>query len=362
MSFSVSQILGWTGGRLANAEALGPAVEAIRVERPVPLGVSRPTDLAFFYNKAYEAEARTANPGVLITAEPFLKPIEASGHPLWKTAAVVSCSDPYLAMALLSEKFAECLSTVAHTVSTVAETEVHPSAILDPSAEIGHRVRIGPHCVIEAGARIGDDTVLYPGCYVGPDVRIGQRCVLFPGVILYEWTQIGDRVRIHAGSVLGSDGFGYAQRREGKQVVGHQKIFHLGRVVVGDDAELGANVCVDRSTFGETRIGCNAKLDNDVHLGHNVILDEGAVICGGTALAGRARIGRYAFVGGMTGITNDVYVGDGASVGAVTLVTKDVAAGSTAVGVPAREYREHFKIHAMLNRMLDEKKKGGKNE
>ncbi|MCM2277840.1 MAG: UDP-3-O-(3-hydroxymyristoyl)glucosamine N-acyltransferase [Oligoflexia bacterium] len=360
MSFSVSQILEWSGGRLANAEALGGKVDEIRVERPMPLGISRSTDLAFFYNKAYEGEARTADPGILITAEPFLKPLEASGHPIWRRAAVISCVDPYLAMALLSEKFAAALSSVAHVETIALETEVHPSAVLDASATIGAGVRIGAHCVIEAGARIGDGSVLYPGCYIGPEAVVGGRCVLFPGVTLYEWTQLGDRVRIHAGSVLGSDGFGYAQRRDGKQVTGHQKIFHLGRVVVGNDVELGANVCVDRGTFGETRIGNNVKLDNDVHVGHNAILEEGAVVCGGTALAGRAQIGRFAFVGGLTGITNDVRIGDGASVGAVTLVTKDVPAGSTAVGVPAREYREHFKIHALLNRML--RKGGNKDE
>ena len=165
------------------------------------------------------------------------------------------------------------------------------------------------------------------------------------------------RVRIHAGSVIGADGFGYAPKREGSQVIGHVKIYHLGRVVIGDDVEIGANSCVDRSTFGETRIEKSAKLDNIVHIGHNALVEEGAVICGGTCLAGRASVGKFALVGGLTGIINDVHVGDGAQVAAMTLVSKDVLPGSTAVGNPQREYKQHFRAHAILNKLMTEREK-----
>lgn len=363
MSFSVEQILTWTGGQLSNGADLGPSVDAIRVERPSVLALSRSSDVGFFFNRAYEKELATADPGVLITSEAFVKPLRESGLPLWKKTAVLSCPDPYLAMAILSEKFASIHSTVAHVSEPGETTDIHPTAIVDPSAQIGHGVRIGAHCVVEWGAKIGDGTVLYPGCFVGPEVVIGAKCVLFPGVAVYEWSVIGDRVRLHAGVVIGSDGFGYAPKREGKKVVGHQKLFHLGRVVIGDDVEIGANSCVDRATFGETVIGNNSKLDNLVHIGHNSRLDEGAVICGGTCLAGRASIGKYAYVGGLTGVGNDVHVGDGASVGALAMVTKDVPPGGTAVGNPQRDYREHFRAHAYLNRLIAEKKsESGKRE
>jgi UDP-3-O-[3-hydroxymyristoyl] glucosamine N-acyltransferase len=270
-------------------------------------------------------------------------------------------------MALLSEKFAGALSTVAHPPgASRGDSRIHASAVIHASAKIAAGVQVGAHCVIEAEARIGAGSVLYPGCYVGPSCSLGEDCVLFPGVTLYEWTELGKRVRIHAGAVLGSDGFGYAPVKapgaEGGKpgVVGHQKIYHLGRVVVGDDVEIGANSCVDRSTFGETRIDRNSKLDNLVHLGHNARLEEGAIVCGGTCLAGNASVGKYAYVGGLTGVANQVHVGDGASVGALTLVTKDVPPGSTAVGNPQREYREHFKAHATLSRLV--KSRGEKNE
>jgi len=355
MSFGVNDILKWTDGRLANADALEGREAKISVSRPVPLASARPGDLAFFFNRQYQSELHQASPGVLITGEPFVKPLAAAGLPFWKTCAVIACEDPYLAMALLSEKFAEELSSVAH-LTTQTETFVHPSAVVHPTVELGKNVRVGAHCVIEAEARIGAGTVLYAGCFVGTRSVIGESTVLFPGVTVYEWTEVGSRVRLHAGVVLGSDGFGYAPKRSGKQVIGHQKIFHLGRVVVEDDVEIGANSCVDRGTFGETRIGKSAKLDNLVHIGHNSRLDEGAIVCGGTCLAGNASLGKFAYVGGLTGITNHVHVGDGASVGALSLVTKDVPPGATAVGNPQREHREHFKAHALLSRMLAERK------
>ncbi|CAM6054194.1 unnamed protein product [Sphagnum tenellum] len=180
---------------------------------------------------------------------------------------------------------------------------------------------------------------------------MGDSTVLFPRVTLYESTRVGSRVRIHAGAVLGSDGFGYSPKKDeiSKQPLGHQKIYHLGCVHIEDDVEIGANSCIDRGTIGETRIGRYSKLDNLVHIGHNARLDEGAVICGGTCLAGNASVGRYAYVGGLSGIGNHVHVGDGAKVGALTMVTKDVANASSAVGNPQRDAKEHFRAHALLS-------------
>jgi UDP-3-O-[3-hydroxymyristoyl] glucosamine N-acyltransferase len=384
MPFSVAQLCEWTGGKLANADSLGLAgrsVDAISVSRLAPLGVSGPEDCAFFFSREYEAEVLTARCGVLITGEPFFRAMRARGIPLQGHAAILVCADPYLAMARLSERFARGFSTVAHLPSgEAAETpggglvgeagvsglgsavpaEVHATASVHPTAVLGRGVRIGSGCVIEAGAEIGEGSVLYPGCFVGPGARIGKDCVLFPNVVLYEWVEIGDRVRIHAGSVVGSDGFGYAPLRQAETgVCGHQKIFHLGRVRIGDDVELGANVTVDRGTLADTRIERMAKLDNQVHIGHNSLVEEGAIICGGTCLAGGAVVGRYATVGGLTGVSNRVRVGAGAQVGAMTLVTKDVADGETAVGSPQRSYREHFKAHAALNRLVAARGKPG---
>lgn len=355
MPLSLKEIVECVSGRVVNSSLLGARLESISVDRPTPLGVAGLSNLAFFFSRAFENELSTAHPGVLITGEAFVRPLEKANLPFWSSAAVVACEDPYLAMALLSEKFAAQLSTVAPPLLSREVAAIHPTAVVAASAELALGVKIGPHCVIEEGVKIGAGTVLYPGCYVGPRCVLGEQCTLFPNVTLYEWTRLGNRVRIHAGSVLGADGFGYAPKRNGKQVLGHQKIYHLGHVVVEDDVEIGANSCVDRGTLGETRVGKNSKLDNLVHIGHNSRLDEGAVICGGTCLAGNASVGKYAYIGGLTGITNHVHVGDGGSVGALTLVTKDVPPG-TAVGNPQRDSKEHFRAHALLSKLLEKRR------
>jgi UDP-3-O-[3-hydroxymyristoyl] glucosamine N-acyltransferase len=330
------------------------------------LGTSKETDLAFFFNRAYQHELPGARPGVLITGEAFVKPLEAAGLPSWKTTAVVACADPYLAMAILSEKFAAKLSTVTHEAAEVAaeaaesggKPQIHPTAVVHPTAEVGSGVKIGAHAVVEEGSKLGSGTVIYPGCYVGPGCVLGEQCVLFPNVVLYEWTQLGNRVRIHSNSTLGSDGFGYAPRPGG-----HQKIYHLGRVVVGDDVEIGANTSIDRGTIADTRIGKMAKIDNQVQVGHNATVDDGAILCGSIAVAGNASVGKFVYVGGLTGITNHVHVGDGAKVGAMSLLTKDVAPGEIVAGSPQRTHKEHFKVHAWLSRMAQAGKAGrGKRE
>jgi UDP-3-O-[3-hydroxymyristoyl] glucosamine N-acyltransferase len=363
MSFSLDEIVEYIQGRLVNSSKLGARSNDIRVDRPASLGVAQPSDLTFFFSKAFQHELLSSNPGILVTGDAFVQPLESAGLPIWGTAAVVACKDPYLAMAVLSEKFASVLSSVAHVPDlSRAEkpNEVHPTAVISPSAKLGAGVAIGPHCVIEDEVQIGAGTKIYAGSYIGAGCVIGQDCVLFPRVTLYEWTHLGNRVRIHSGSVLGSDGFGYAPRRNGSEILGHQKIYHLGRVVVGNDVEIGANCTVDRGTFGDTQIGNHSKLDNLVHIGHNSRLDEGAVVCGGTCLAGNASLGKYVYVGGLTGITNHVHIGDGGSVGALTLVTKDVPPKGTAVGNPQRDHKEHFRAHALLSKLLTERRSKSK--
>lgn len=360
MEFTVSEIAAWVGGRVANSHELGAALERIRVLRPAELAQAGSSDLAYFFNRSYQNELLKSSPGVLVTGEVFVKPLEASGLPLWKRAAVIACRDPYLAMALISKKMAACLSSDAHLKAepeVPSEALIHPTAIIHSSAELGPRVRVGPHCVIERGVRVGRDTWLGPGCYLGVSSVVGEDCVLFPRVTLYEWTQVGNRVRLHAGVVLGADGFGYAPERAPgtDEVTRHVKIYHLGRVIVADDAEIGANSCVDRATIGETRIGQGAKIDDLVMIGHNCRIDDGAVICGKVGIAGRSRVGKFAYIGGGAGLINDVFVGDRARVAAHALISKDVPPGSTVVGNPHREHQAHFKIHAMLNRMLAER-------
>jgi len=358
MSFSVSDIISWIGGRVVNETALQSGSRAgsqdIRIERPASLRGSTAKDVAFLFSKAFQSELPEAAPGALITGEPFVLPLEQASLPLWKNSAVIACSDPHLAMAKISEQIAPDFSTVTHTKSP-EKTNIHPSAVVDPSAKLGDRVVIGAHSVIEAGVKIGNGTVIYPGCYIGFEASIGENTVLFANVSIYEWTQIGSRVRLHSGVVLGADGFGYVPEMKNGEVVNHQKIYHLGKVVLGDDVEMGANSSVDRGTFSDTVIKNKVKLDNLVQIGHNSELGEGTIICGHSGTAGSVVVGKFVTVGGCTGINNKVTIGDRAMVAAFTSATKDIKPGTVVAGVPQRNARDHFKVHALLTKLLKSK-------
>ena len=329
------------------------------IQRPSALAGSQSGDLVFYFSRDFESELELAKASAVLASANFLDRLKELP---WVSDAVVwTHPDPYWAMAKLTEIFAPSLSTIAFVPQAKGKgprgvpPRVHPSAVVHPTVRLGEGASVGPHCVIEEGVLIGEGSQLYPGCFIGPGVQIGADCVVFPNVVLYEHTKIGDRVRIHANTTVGSDGFGYAPEKSAGRVQGLQKIYHLGRVVIGNDAELGAGVTIDRGTFGETRVAAGAKLDNQVHLGHNTSVGSFSAIAGATCLAGRASVGRFVQIGGLTGVGNQVHIGDGAQVGALAMVTKDVPPGSTAVGNPQRDYRTHFKVHALLNKLLEER-------
>jgi len=358
MALSLAQILEATGGSWVNRPEGHPGPGAIPIDAPKTLDSAGRSHVAFFFSKEFQHELAQADPGVLVTGNAFVEPLKKSGLRLWQTAAVVACADPYLAMGRVSELFAPTLTHDSHIPGRAKGRgrRVHPTAVVDPSAQLGADVEVGPYAVIDAGAKLGDRVTLSAGCYVGPDVTVGDDCMLFPKVTVYERTVIGARARIHAGAVIGSDGFGFAPKiRDGKPE-GHQKIYHLGRVVIGSDVEIGANACIDRGTLGDTILGDQVKLDNMVQIGHNTHLDTGACVCGSAALAGSSSLGKFVYVGGLTGISNKVHMADGSKVGAVSFVTKDVPPGVVMMGNPAREYSEHFRAHAALNKLVVRKR------
>jgi UDP-3-O-[3-hydroxymyristoyl] glucosamine N-acyltransferase len=183
--------------------------------------------------------------------------------------------------------------------------------------------------------------------------------VLFPSVTLYEKTKIGKRCRIHAGVVLGADGFGYAPYLDPqtKLPYGHQKIYHLGRVVIEDDVEIGANSTIDRGTLGDTVIRSQAKIDNLVQVGHNCDVGEGSILCGAAGMAGSSSLGKFVYVGAQAGTGNQVHVGDYAKLAGYTGAAKDVAPHAEVAGVPARPLVDYFKILAIQNKLLRERGK-----
>jgi UDP-3-O-[3-hydroxymyristoyl] glucosamine N-acyltransferase len=223
---------------------------------------------------------------------------------------------------------------------------IDPSAAIADDARVDPRAAIGPHAVVAGGAVIGPRTAIGAGAVIGARVRVGADCVIHALAVLYADCEIGDRVIIHSGAVIGSDGFGYATE-DGV----HIKIPHLGRVVVEDDVEIGANATVDRGTLGETRIGRGAKIDNLVQIAHNVTLGAGAIVVAQVGISGSAVIGEGVVLGGQAGIRDHVTIGPRAAVGGQAGVTKDVAPGAVVSGYPARDHRQALRLDAAVARL-----------
>jgi UDP-3-O-[3-hydroxymyristoyl] glucosamine N-acyltransferase len=371
MAYSVSDVLSCVGGGIANEGSDGCIIDIskVKVSEPSPLESSGPTHVSFYFSKVYSKELPLSKAGILVTCEEFLPAIKETWA--WKYGVVISCADPYLAMAKVSALFAE-LSSVAHLESAspdnllsapskmkLLEPVIHPTAVVDSSAELGAGVTIGENCVVRENVKIGRGTRLYPGCIIGPGNAIGEWCVLFPNVVIYEKTILGNFCRIHAGVVLGADGFGYSPvftEHEGRKIpVTHRKIHHVGGVRISNNVEIGANTCIDRGTWGDTVIEKNVKIDNMVMIGHNCYIKEGSILCGMVGVAGSTKIGKFVVIGGAAAVGNNAVLGDYCKIGACSCISKSVAAGTVAVGNPMRDPKQFFKAHALLNKMVAEK-------
>jgi UDP-3-O-[3-hydroxymyristoyl] glucosamine N-acyltransferase len=215
-----------------------------------------------------------------------------------------------------------------------APAGIHPTAILAGSAKIDPTAHIGPYCVIGENTRIGPRSALLGGNHVGPDCQLGEEVKLFPNVTVYARTQIGNRVRIHAGTVIGSDGYGYVQ--DGGI---HRKVPQIGNVIIGDDVEIGANVTVDRGALGSTVIGKGTKIDNLVQIGHNVVVGEHCLLVSQVGIAGSSKLGNYVVLAGQVGIAGHLNIGNQVTIGAQAGVMHDIPNGQTWLGSPAQPDR-----------------------
>ena len=227
---------------------------------------------------------------------------------------------------------------------------VHPSAIVHKTASLAADVSVGPWTVIDKGVEIGGGSILYPGSYIGRDCRIGSDCVIYPRTVLYPGVVVGDRVIVHAGTVLGADGFGFVFDGE-RQV----KIPQVGQVEIGSDVEIGANTCIDRGALDQTMVGDGTKIDNLCQIAHNVQIGANAVISSQTGIAGSSRVGSQATIGGQVGIADHCRIDDHAIVGAQCGVPsrKRVPAGEVFWGTPARPLQQVKRQQAHISRLPD---------
>ena len=301
------------------AERIGCRLDgdgAIDVAAIRALDEAGPADLTFLTDAKRVALVSTSRAAAVILPDSA----PAVDRPALRTP------NPYLALA---RALAEL-----HPAARVA-AGIHPSATVAADARVDAGASIGPLCVISSGAEIDAGTVLDAQVFVGANVRIGRDSRIFPHVTLREGAQLGARVTVHAGAVIGADGFGYA--REGARYV---KIPQIGRVVLEDDVEIGANVTIDRATLGATRIGRGTKIDNLVQIAHNVQVGEDTVIVAQVGIAGSSQIGSRVTLAGQVGVVDHVRIGDDVVVGAQAGVANDIPPRTVALGSPAVPHLE----------------------
>src|SRR5436190_4460524 len=286
-----------------------------------------PGDITFLANSKYSPLLGTTRASAVIVADGTPAPIPT-----------LSVKNPDLAFGRVAEHLGGAGWRPAPAV--------HPAAVVAKTATLGKNVSIGAGTIVEDKASIGDNAVLYPQVYVGRETTIGADALLYPQVVVREKCQIGARVILHSGTVIGSDGFGYATD---KGV--HHKIPQVGIVVLEDDVELGANVTVDRARFGRTVIGKGTKIDNLVQIGHNVVLGRGCLLVSQAGIAGSTKLGDYVVMAGQSGLIGHLDIGDGAIITAQSGLTKDVPPGAVMSGSPASDRRTHLKELAALSKL-----------
>ncbi|MDR3117416.1 MAG: UDP-3-O-(3-hydroxymyristoyl)glucosamine N-acyltransferase [Puniceicoccales bacterium] len=280
------------------------------------LELAREGDLAFLDSRRYAARVAESRASILLLPESFAeKPRPGVAHFL--------LPNPSQAMNLF------CME-LERGQSRPMAAGIHPTAIVDADATVHPSATVGPYCTIDGETRIGANAVVQSHCTIGPRCHIGESARLHPRVCLYQDVEVGARCVIHSGAVIGKDGYGYAS--EGDRLY---KLAHVGRVVLEEDVEVGANCTIDRARFSETRIGSGTKMDNLVHIGHNVTLGKNCAIVAQVGIAGSTRLGDSVALGGQVGIAGHISIGAGSMVAAQAGVTGNLPPGSIVRGTPA---------------------------
>jgi UDP-3-O-[3-hydroxymyristoyl] glucosamine N-acyltransferase len=300
------------------------------------LGAAGPADLSFIEDPKFLDRAAGCRAGAVLAGE-FAAP------------GVAGLSSTLLIVAAPRLAFAKAAAFIAE--GSRRASGVHPTALLAPDAQLGPDVSIDAHAVIGSNVRIGARSRIGPGCVIFDDVTLGEDCHLIARVTVYSRTTLGHRVLVHAGAVLGSDGFGFVRDEQTGQ---YHKFPQTGRLQIGDGVEVGANSTVDRGALDATVIEAGAKLDNLVHVGHNVTIGRDVVIAAQTGIAGSSTIQKNVVIAGQVGIADHVRIEEGAILGAQCGVpSHKVIRGSGTVfwGTPARPIREYLKELATLARL-----------
>ena len=317
------------------AEILNGTVDGnpeVSVSTFARIETGKPGAISFFANPKYEQYVYTSKSDIIIVNKSF-EPKESV------SATMIRVDDAYAAVAALLDyvtakkrsyrRYRGCRSSIRW------------------SAKLGKKVYVGDFAYVGKRARIGDYTKIYEHVYIGDDVKIGSHCIIYPGVRIYAGCVIGDNVIIHANAVIGSDGFGFAPLEDGTW----KKIEHTGNVVIGNDVEIGANTCVDKSQMGSTVIQDGVKLDNLCQIAHNVEVGKNTVMAAQTGIAGSTKMGEHCIVAGQVGIAGHINIADNTTIGAQSGVLGAIKeSGKTWMGSPAIPYREYLRAYAVFRK------------
>jgi UDP-3-O-[3-hydroxymyristoyl] glucosamine N-acyltransferase len=317
---------------LIGAEPLDHPAASQAVTGIAPLQTAGPDDISFLDNKRYAPLLEQTRAGAVIVA-PAMRPRVPPD-----CVALVT-PEPYVGWARVAALF--------HP-EPPPNPGIHPSALVAADAEIDSSAEIGPFVVVQSGARIGAHTAIAPFALIGCGVVLGQHCRIGAHVSISH-AVIGDRVRLYPGVRVGQDGFGFAITKSGG-IPNFLSVPQLGRVLIDDDVEVGANTTIDRGSAHDTRIGAGSRIDNLVMLAHNVQLGRCCVIVSQSGISGSTVLGDFVMVAGQAGLTGHLKIGDGAKIGAQAGVMADVAAGAEVVGSPAEPLRDYFRHVAYLRR------------
>lgn len=308
MPFSITEIARHLGG-----EVVGDS--SIVLRNFAPADRAQPGDLTFAENEVFFARAEQSAASAII--------VDA---PVNSRKTLIRVPSARIAFAkVLPLFFPEPTYTPG----------VHPTAVVASTAKVDASAHIGPHCVVSEGASIGPRSVLLAHVFVGPECVVGEDTMLFPHVTLYARSILGKRVRIHAGTVIGADGFGYVQ--DGGI---HRKVPQIGHVIIHDDVELGANVTVDRGALGPTVIGRGTKIDNLVQIAHNVNIGEHCIVVSQAGISGSTRLGDYVVIAGQVGLAGHLKIGNRVTVAAQSGVMHNIPDGEKWFGYPAQPDRQ----------------------
>lgn len=296
-------------------------------------------DLAFLANPKYEEYLYTTKAGIIIIGADLPLKQQVSG-------TLIRVKDPYSSFASLMQYYQQMVAQ--------QQTGIEEPSFIHPKAKIGSNVFIGAFAYIGEDAVVEDGAKIHPQVYLGKNAKVGQGSVIYPGVKIYHDCTVGNKVTLHAGVVIGSDGFGFAPQTDGT----YQKVPQMGNVVIEDEVEIGANTCIDRATMGSTIIRKGTKLDNLIQIAHNTEVGEHSVVAAQTGISGSTKIGKRVMFGGQVGVAGHISVADGTKVGAQSGLTKTVKTPNTTLnGTPAHDYTSSMRSQAVLRRLPELEKK-----